>query len=340
MQRFTPSLPKWVSPDAPPVYRPTPVAVQPKPLTPLVPKQTSPGAPPVYRSVQAALQPKILAGSKEALPQPAAISRPASTATPAKLPHLIHPAKASSVRPSPSLPQHHSVQRATSRPPAPSRSHDNTVQRLALRTGLDGQTGLVSRFDRAKLVTNTQSVLTIRSGASTFDGGHATVYLEYLDAKGEGVMREVDLTTDGTQVFFNDRIAATEYKPSNMLTKLLFSRSITDHDTPVTTTGQLGCFSISQSQLQAAFRKIAELNAQNRRGELEYSYTQGHLRTWTQGWVTGKTYMNCSDYASQIAVAAGQPVSSGVLNLPKAASTPDTRSKEQIYYDAKAAHNV
>jgi hypothetical protein len=190
---------------------------------------------------------------------------------------------------------------------------------------------LVSTFDTAKIINTQQAVITVRS-SDTFTGGHATIYLEYLDGKFEGVMDRIDLfVNEDNEILIRREEYEHEYKPSNVFTKMLYSRSITSHK-EAKADGKVQSYVMSHSKVQAVIAKADAVKAQAKRGL--YAYSQQANTLWNLNLLSKTTYINCADFAAMMLYAAGiQSASSGLLNMPSTVATKDTRTKEQVYKD-------
>lgn len=209
-----------------------------------------------------------------------------------------------------------------------------TVQRLEIKDGV-----LVSTFDKSKIINGTQSVISVRSSDKVFHGGHARIYLEYLNNQGEGIAQQLDLWADETGRIYIDLVMKQkEYNPSNFFTKALFNKSIGEEKdgndrTPgkLVATGNYESYAIKANDMQKALIKIAEIKKKAESGDVKYG-TTGNTISNLNPFATPK--MNCAEFAAEVLRAAGVPVSSGFFGMPSTVSSKDTRTKDQIYKDA------
>lgn len=206
-------------------------------------------------------------------------------------------------------------------------STNATIQRLQLH-----KNQLVSSFDKAKLITKSQAVITARS-SDALHGGHASIYLEYLNEKDEGDMLRIDMfynESDYSIVVRSWRIAH-EYNPSHWYTRMLFSRQIMwDNREKLQLSGQYQAYAMLANKVQAVIARADAIKVQGERGEISYGLTATKIRNLNP--FSSVTYMNCADFAAELLQAAGVGGSSGLLSMPITVSARDTRTPEEIYH--------
>ena len=203
------------------------------------------------------------------------------------------------------------------------------IQRLQISNGV-----LVSTFDNGKMINRTQAVITARS-ADSITGGHATIYLEYLDTQGEGVMDRIDLFVEANNaILIQQDQVEHEYNPSNFLTRMLFNRRIIRHpEARIHSSGLIQSYSMLANKVQRVLATVQAIRAKAARGE--YTYNEKGNSLWNLNPLATTTYINCADFAAMLLKAAGLASgSSGLLNLPATVARADTRTQEQIYLDA------
>ena len=201
------------------------------------------------------------------------------------------------------------------------------LQRLELKNDM-----LVSSFDSSKVISGDQAVITARS-EDGFTGGHAVIYLEYLNANGEGEMWCIDLViyTDTGKIDIRQGRVHHEYNPSNILTKKLYEREIVD-DNPrlLRKSGQYQSYAIGREGVPRALKVANGIQAQADKGALKYLYSGS--KVWNLNPFASTTAINCADFAAQVMKASGVSVaSSGLLSMPSAVAGEDNRDEDAIY---------
>lgn len=187
----------------------------------------------------------------------------------------------------------------------------SAMQRMTVKNGV-----LKSSFGDNKIINSTQAVITA-SSADSFTGGHARMFMEFVDGSGLGKTMLVHLVTPG------DGRIVIDIKPLQAETPGANPRALSGRE--VTAQGKYQAYAVSYENVQKAIDKVNEIKAKADAGTLKYQLTANFL----------SGTMNCADFVAQVMQAAGQPVSAGVMSMPSSVSTADKRSNDQIYEDAK-----
>lgn len=207
-----------------------------------------------------------------------------------------------------------------------SRGGSRAVQRIALRGG-----HVYSSFDSSQLINSSQAVLTAAATSAGWTGGHAVLFLEYLDGT-DDLARTlmIDLVTPGDgSIVIRRKQLQVEYKPG-WWASWVYSRSITG---PLQMPPQYQAYTFQASKIQRVIAEVSRWENRARRGEIQYQLTLGYLRSL----ISSTEYVNCAEFVAAVFGAAGLGgmVNVDLLSRPASVTTKDTRTREQIYQDAR-----